>query len=375
MRQKKVVLFIDSLENGGAQRQIVVLANVLHERGYRVSLLTYYPGDQLSQFLVSSQIQRTLLPRHSKYDLGYFFRLYRYLRKERPDCVISYLSTPNFWARVAGRPARVPRIVTSERNINLAWNRSAALLERLLAPLSDAIVVNSHEGCRRMVALGVAEKRLRVIYNGVDTSHFSRQPTEAIARVRTSLGVATDDLLVLLPGRMETQKNHHLLVEAVLRMNPADSRIRVAFAGNEFDTGIKQEITARIAAGGATDRFLFLGPRADMPLLYSAADVVVLPSLWEGFPNVVIEAMACATPVIVSNISDNARIVEQGVTGYLFQSNDVDDLVAALSDFRYLDPQQRRAMGEHAAAHIARLCSTQALGDRYGELIEAGSGR
>lgn len=375
MSRKKVLLFIDSLENGGAQRQIVVLANVLHLRGYQVNLLTYYPGDQLSQFLVSDRIQRTLLPRHSKYDPGYFLRLYRYLRKERPDCVISYLSTPNFWARIAGRPARVPRIVTSERNINLAQNRSAALLERVLAPLSDVIVVNSHEGCRRLVQLGIAEKRLRVIYNGVDIGHFSRQPAAAVAQVRRSLGVATDDLLVLLPGRMETQKNHRLLVEAVLRMNPADSGIRVAFAGNEFDAGIKAEITARIAAAKASDRFLFLGPRADMPLLYSAADLVVLPSLWEGFPNVVIEAMACATPVVVSNISDNAWIVEQAVTGYLFATNDADDLVKALNAFRNLGFNERRTMGERAAEHIAAMCSTQALGDRYANVIEAGSGR
>jgi glycosyltransferase involved in cell wall biosynthesis len=375
MSKKKVVLFIDSLENGGAQRQIVVLANVLHLRGYQVILLTYYPGDQLSEFLVSDRIRRTLLPRHSKYDLGYFLRLYRYLRKERPDCLISYLSTPNFWARVAGRPARVPRIITSERNISLAQRRSAALLERLLAPLSDAIVVNSHEGRQRLMDLGISEGNLHVIYNGVDCGHFSRQPAQAIAGIRAGLGVGEDELLVLLPGRMETQKNHRLLVEAILRLEPVSARIKVAFAGNEFDTGIKAEITARIAAANATDSFLFLGPRADMPLLYSAADLVVLPSLWEGFPNVVIEAMACATPVVVSNISDNARIVEQGVAGYLFANNDADDLVKALNAFRSLGVNERRTMGERAAEHVAAMCSTQALGDRYAELIEAGSGR
>jgi glycosyltransferase involved in cell wall biosynthesis len=375
MPQKKVVLFIDSLENGGAQRQIVVLANVLHLRGYRVNLLTYYPGDQLSQFLVSDRIQRTLLPRHSKYDFGYFPRLYRYLRNERPDCVISYLSTPNFWARLAGHAARVPRIITSERNISLARRRSAALLERLLAPLSDAIVVNSHEGRKRLVELGIADTNLHVIYNGVDCEHFSRQPVEAVDGLRTSLGIGGDELLVLLPGRMETQKNHRLLVEAILRMDPHQARIRVAFAGNEFDAQIRQEIGTRIAAAKAADQFLFLGPRADMPLLYSAADLVVLPSLWEGFPNVVIEAMACGTPVIVSNISDNARIVEHGVTGYLFANDDADDLVNALEAFRSMGPDQRRAMGRQAAAHIATLCSTQALGDRYAALIEAAPGR
>jgi glycosyltransferase involved in cell wall biosynthesis len=373
MSRKKVVLSIDSLMNGGAQRQIVVLANVLHERGYEVVLLTYYPGDQLSQFIVSEQIRRVLLRRHSKYDIGYFPRLYRYLREEKPDCMISYMSTPSFWARLAGRPAGIPKIITSERNINITQQRSLALLERLLAPLSDAIVVNSHEGRRRLEALGIPARQLHVIYNGVDCQHFCHQPEAAIRRLRDDLGVSADDRLVLLPGRMETQKNHQLLVEAALAIGPAASGIKVAFAGNEFSTVIKDDITARITAAGATGRFLFLGPRPDMPLLYSAADVVVLPSLWEGFPNVVIEAMACGTPVIVSDISDNARIVEQGVSGWLFPNNDAAALADALSAFLRLSANECHAMGERAAAHIRTLCSTEALGDRYCALIEPSS--
>lgn len=370
MSRKKVALSIDSLMSGGAQRQIVVLANVLHERGYEVVLLTYYPGDQLSQFLVSSQIRQVLLPRHSKYDIGYFIRLYQYLREEKPDCMISYMSTPSFWARAVGRPAGIPRIITSERNINITQHHSLALLERLLAPLSDAIVVNSHEGRRRLEALGIPARQLHVIYNGVDCQHFCRQPDAAIRRLRNDIGVTADERLVLLPGRMETQKNHRLLVEAALAIDPEASGIKVAFVGNEFSTFIKDEITARITAAGATGRFLFLGPRPDMPLLYSAADVVVLPSLWEGFPNVVIEGMACGTPVIVSDISDNARIVEQGVSGWLFPNNDAAALADALSTFLKLSADERRAMGERAAAHVRALCSTEALGDRYCELIE-----
>ena len=260
MNRKKVLLSIDSLMSGGAQRQIVVLANVLHERGYEVVLLTYYPGDQLSQFLVSGQIRHVLLPRHSKYDIGYFPRLYRYLRKEHPDCVISYMSTPSFWARVVGRPAGISRIITSERNINITQRRSLALLERLLAPLSDAIVVNSHEGRRRLEALGIPAHQLHVIYNGVDCQHFCRQPEAATRALRDDLGVAADERLVLLPGRMETQKNHRLLVEAALAIGPAGAGIKVAFAGNEFSTAIKNEIMARITAAGAAERFLFLGP-------------------------------------------------------------------------------------------------------------------
>jgi glycosyltransferase involved in cell wall biosynthesis len=280
------------------------------------------------------------------------------------------MSTPSFWARVAGWPAGIPRIITSERSVNIAQHRSLALLERLLAPLSDAIVVNSHEGRQQLEAIGIPARQLHVIYNGVDCQQFRQQPEAAIRALRDDLGVSAEERLVLLPGRMETAKNHRLLVKAALAIGPATSGIKVAFAGNEFSAAIKDEITAWITAAGATGRFLFLGQRPDMPLLYSAADIVVLPSLWEGFPNAVVEAMACGTPVIVSDVSDNARIVEQGISGWLFPNNDAAALADALSAFLKLSASECHAMGERAAAHIRKLCSTEALGDRYCALIE-----
>ena len=126
MTNKKVILFVDSLESGGAQRQIVALANVLHGRGYDIVILTYYPGDQLSPFLVSDKIRHHHVPRHTKYEIGFFFRLYRYFKQQSPDCIISYLTTTNFWARTAGSLAGIKNIITSERSTSL--NRSAALV-------------------------------------------------------------------------------------------------------------------------------------------------------------------------------------------------------------------------------------------------------
>lgn len=370
MARRSILLFIDSLMNGGAQRQIIVLANALHARGYRVQLLTYYPGDQLSQFLSSRDITIHLIPRNSRFDTGYLFRLYRFLRTQQPDCIISFLSTPNFWARLAGRLARIPRIITSERNINLSHRPSAARLERLLAPLSNAIVVNSHEGQRRLVALGIRPETLSVIYNGVDFDHFSRKTVDAIAQQRRELGISDNEFLILLPGRMERQKNHLLLVQAALRLINNNIPIKVAFAGNEFSAEIKQHLGHLINNSRANCRFLFLGPRSEMALLYSAADVVVLPSLWEGFPNVIVEAMACGTAVIASDISDNSIIVEDGLTGYLFESNNVDALCDRLQTFLDLSVEQRRQMGEKAVQHVRSLCSTSELGNRYVALIE-----
>jgi glycosyltransferase involved in cell wall biosynthesis len=370
MAASKVILFVDSLESGGAQRQIVVLANVLAGRGYDVGILTYYPGDQLSPFLRSPRIARHYLPRTSRFDIGFFFRLVQFFRAQAPDCLISYLTTTNFWARTAGTLAGVRHIITSERSLNLRPGVTAPAIERLLARFSSRIVVNSREGRLNLAKVGVPDEKIEVIYNGLDCQLFTRQPAGEVRMLRESLGVAPDDFLVLLPGRMSEEKNHVLLVEAISRFASPMPRIRVAFAGNEFYSDVKQRLQAKIATTGLAETFRFLGPRTDMPLLYSAADVVVLPSLWEGFPNVLVEAMACGTPVIASDISDNPEIIAHDRTGYLFPSNDAGALHEALARVINMRPDERLAMGARGAQRAAELCSLETFGDRYCALIE-----
>jgi glycosyltransferase involved in cell wall biosynthesis len=369
-RDKYVLLFVDSLRSGGAQRQIVVLANELHRRGYRVGILTYYPGDQLSQFLRSPDIRCQLVVRRSTRDPLYPLRLYRHLRRESPDCMISYLTTPSFWARTVGRLAGVPRVITSERDVGLGTQRGIAWLERLLAHASSRIVANAHAIRRGLIELGIRGDRIDVVYNGVDLSLFSRVCEERRGATREALGVGPDELLILLPGRISEQKNHRLLVEAIPLLAPARGRVRVAFAGNELSLEIKGRLVDAIRAAGLEDSFLFLGPRSDMPELYSAADVVVLPSLWEGFPNVVIEAMACETPVVASDVSDNEVIIENGVTGYVFPSRSAEGLAKALDAVLRSTPEERRAMGRRGAARVRELCALDRFGDRYEALIE-----
>lgn len=372
MKSRRILLFIDTLLSGGAQRQMVVLANELHRRGHEVELLTYYADDQLSHFLRSPAIRRETLHRRGRFDLGFPFRLILHFHRSAPDCIISYLTAPNFWARTAGRLAGVRRIVTSERNVPEHIEATPwVYVERLLEPLSTRVVVNSNEIRHRLVRLGIGRRGIDVIYNGVDVSHFTRCTDAQRAATRERLGIAPGDFLILLPGRIQKQKNHLLLVQALQGLGSTYMHAKVAFAGNEFDQGLKRQIVDEIRGCGLAERFQFLGPRSDMPDLYSAADVVVLPSLWEGFPNSVVEAMACETPVIVSDVSDNRTIVESGVSGFVFASGDRTGLVKALEVMMQATEGERRTMGRRASQRVQELCSLETFGDRYEALIES----
>lgn len=367
---RRILLFIDSLLSGGAQRQLVVLANELSKRGHHVVILTYYDGDQLSQHLESSAIQVTCVRRHHRLDVTYLFRLQRHLRRVGPDCIISYLNTANFWARIAGRLAGVPAVITSVRNISVDHRRGTALIEKLLSRWSTAIVANAHSVRQKLIELHVPDNKITVIYNAIDTRTFHRAPEEEITTLRQSLGIGQHERMLLLPGRISRQKNHHLLVDAVLSILVSGLPIRTVFAGNEFDQRIAFEIRQKISLAGHSDRFVFLGPRRDMPSLYSAADCVVLPSLWEGLPNAVLESMACGTPVVASDVSDNRHLIDHGKTGYLFPSDDLPALKKAITDVLALPRDDLRAMGEQAAKAIVEKCSLSRFGNQYASLIE-----
>lgn len=356
--------------SGGAQRQIVVLANELHRRGYGVEILTYYAGDQLSQFLRSAEIRHEVVPRRGRFDLAFPVRLHRHLRRRRPDCIISYLTTPNFWASTVGRMAGVKRVITSERSMRRARRGGLVRLDTLLSRASSCIVVNSQETRRNLMAEGVRGDRIEVIYNGVDLVQFARCTDEQIAACRRSLGVAPEDFLILLPGRMSEEKNHLLLIQALQGLDVTTMCIQVAFAGNEPYPRFKEQVVHETQRAGLLERVRFLGPRSDIPLLYGAADVVVLPSVREGFPNVVVEAMVCETPVVVSDISDNRVIVEHGSSGYVFASGSSGELAAALDSIFRMTRSERRTMGRRGAQRVRALCSLEAFGDRYEALIE-----
>ena len=364
----KIHLMIDSLISGGAQRQIVTLANELANRGCQINLITYYRYYELYDF-VRSEVRLVHIDRKSKIDIAYMFRIWRFFRLNKPHCLISYLRTPSFFARILGRLAGVENIITSERNTSIGQSWKGVFVERILSFFSNAIVVNSEAGRRQLIECKINGAPIVVIRNGLDFSVFSRATDVEVGRLRESIAVKSDEFLVLLPGRISRQKNPLLLLQAVKCLAGDIKGLTIAFAGNELDPKLLLELKSTAKQLDEYARCLFLGRRDDMALLYSSSDVVVLPSLWEGFPNVLLEAMACATPVIASDVSDNSEIVTDQV-GCIFPSNDPRALAASILQMYELGIEGRREIGQNGRERAAGLCSLQTFGDRYLKLIQ-----
>lgn len=371
---QKVVLFIDSLGSGGAQRQLVLLARLLNEAEYYEPIVVcYHQADHLKFMLDDVGISYHLIKKNHIVDLMFLVKFVLFLRRVKPDVLVSYLNTPNMWARLAGLFVNINCIITSERNIDLYKSKLRVCIERLLFPLSDKVVVNAYSIKEMLTAsLGFDVNKIKVIYNAVDTNVFYPLSNETVDIYRHELGLSTADYVIALPGRLQGQKNHMCLINALLDLDSKTlSKIKVLFVGYETDLSLKEKLIEIISKNNLQSVIRFCGVKSDMTTIYNLSDIIILPSLWEGLPNVVIEAMACERLVVVSNIADNSKIIEHGKNGFIFKSNDSHQLSKLIEECIALNAKALNEIRKSAKQWVIQNCSPERFIADYSEIMKS----
>ncbi len=217
------------------------------------------------------------------------------------------------------------------------WAR-LSLRHRLLLSLERELL-KTEGGCRAIVAIsrldarllrelyGIGDERIHVIYNGVDLELFSPGSTEDSTAVRRSLGIGTQETIYLFAGMDFRRKG---LETAIRSMAGLNHPCRLLVAGSGKERGYR----SLAASLGVADKVLFLGRVADMPPLYRAADILVLPTTYDPFGNVHLEALACGLPVITTKQAGGAEVVSHGRTGYIMQdAGSPEELSGLLKEF------------------------------------------
>jgi glycosyltransferase involved in cell wall biosynthesis len=371
----RVVLVISNLEYGGAQRQVVELANQLDPARFDVlvcSLSGYVP---LAGDLKGRWERLRVVEKRWRFDMTVVPRLARLLQTEGTDVVHSYLFDADIAARLAGRLAGTALVVGSERNTGYRLKRRQLLAYRLTRRCVDLIIANSHAGAGfNGQLLGHDRSMYRVVHNGVDTARFS---AEDAREERAALGISTEERVIGMFGSFKPQKNHPLLFRAVRRLLGQGIAIRLLLAGDALHAGMhgsdeyKRRMHALVGALGIRERCLFVGNRADVTRFYRMCDVTVLPSLFEGTANVVLESMACGVPVVATDVSDNAYIVPDGQAGYIVPLGDEEALTDRLARL-VRDDGLRATMGRRARAWVEGEFSLERLARKTGAVYVEG---
>ncbi|MBX6313225.1 MAG: glycosyltransferase [Isosphaeraceae bacterium] len=338
-RPVPVVLVITDLDIGGAERALVALARGLDRRRWGPSVVCLGPEGRLVEPLRAEGIATDCLAVERDQPIRAVLRLARALRARRPWLVQSFLFHANIASRLAAPLAGWPWVVGGLRVAERRPNRHL-MLDRWTARLAAGSVCVS-EGVRRfsITVGGLDPDRLTVIPNGIDVGPIDR--AELVPR--DALGVPREAHLALFVGRLEEQKGVRFLIEAAERVAAARPDWQLALVGD----GPERERLGKQAAGSAclAGRVHWLGRREDVPGLLKAADLLVLPSLWEGMPNVVLEAMAARRAVVATAVEGTEDLVLPGRTGWLVPPADPAALANALLDAA-ADPDRLRQFGQ-----------------------------
>lgn len=320
-----VAFCITELEVGGAERCLVELATRLDRTRFTTSVACLGPRPRGECAALADQLDAAVVP------VRYFdargissaARVLRQLRRHwqasKPNIVQTFLFHANVIGAIAARRARVPKIVTGLRvaEPHRRWRRS---IERIAGRLADRHVAVS-QGVARFARekIGLPAEKIVVIPNGVV---IAKEPVAAANL--SQLGVPSGRRMIVFVGRLDEQKGIEWLIEQtpeITKRLPSHDLLVVG-------TGpLAERLRGRAMRLGIGDRVHFCGWREDVPQILAASDLLVVPSQWEGMPNVVLEAMAAARPVVAFNVEGAADALGGDANGQIIPRGDAAGFV------------------------------------------------
>ncbi|WP_433937498.1 glycosyltransferase [Sorangium cellulosum] len=375
MSKPNVCMVVNNLEVGGLEKVVLSLLDRLGDHGFDLSLICLDGEGRLfsevklprSKCLVITKDLRPVLP-GVKSDPEALLWIRRFFHQRAVDIVHVHNRAPLIFAGIAARLLRNrPVVLYSEHN---QINRAKGFDRRKFgyyAYLADEMVAVSHDLKRILVDDVKVRAPVRVIHNGIDGTRFTRALNSgARGRIRAELGIGEQDFVFGCAVVHIEQKGLRYLIEAapeVLRRAP---EARFVVAG---DGALRAELQQRAQAAGLGDRMIFPGYRSDVPELVSAFDAYVLPSLWEGLPLALLEALALGKPIVASRVGGVPEIVEHGVDGFLVPSKDPGALAEHLARVAR-DGELRERARTRSPAKFAEQFSLEAMVDAHVRLFD-----
>lgn len=356
--RNKVLFFADNLIFGGVEQSVIQLMEGLDSNLWE-PVLVHHPSNGLQPLIEKVEnlkirrIETPQMPLGIKGMRG-MIPLLKILSQEKPDIFHAYLSWPLAckWGVVAAILTRVPAIViTHGLYLDVPYSRMSRLQQRIISTrVGKYITVSSAIAEQLMDVFQIAKQKIRVIHNAVESVNFEHA---AIPCELAELNEATPKHLILTVARLDKQKGHSDLLKAAVEITDAI----FVLLGDGPERSALEEQSRQLGLDG---RIIFAGFRSDVSSWLSACDVFVLPSLFEGLPIAILEAMAAEKPVIATAIPGNAEAVVQGVTGYLVPPQNPRLLAAAIRSM-LADPALRNQMGQAGKEIVMQKFSAKAM--------------
>jgi len=367
---------LSTLGVGGSEQKIARLANRLKEEGVHVMLACMNGPFTLEQ-VVRRDVPLRKLDRTGKFSFGTVLRLRRILVEEQPATVLAVNLYQALYVALASlllpyRPRTVALVNTSTFRGHPLWKRIYQWVLR-----SFDLTVHGSQAQREFWFKSLDRERSAawrnstVIYNGVDSEHFSLiDAFESGKRLRATLGVKPESLLIGTVSMCRPEKNQQVLLTTLRQLRVARVDAHLVIAG---DGPMRGELERHAAALAISERVHFIDAIEDVRPVLAAMDLFVLPSIAvESFSNAALEAMAMGRPVLLSDIGGAREMINDGVEGYVVSPTELAARLPALIAALYADRRKRLQMGAAARARAVNCFSLPAMTAGYRGLFHSG---
>jgi sugar transferase (PEP-CTERM/EpsH1 system associated) len=372
MTRLPILHFITELDAGGAQTVLFrLLQNVDRER-YQPAVVCLYNGNAV----MAQQIRKLDVPvlnlgMNAKWRIDALARLYRYLRQEQPTILHCWLVHADLIGRVIGRLAGVPIVITSRRNVEIG-SAFQLHLKRWTTSLDDRIVAVCD--LARQVEIeysGTVTEKVLTIYNGIDPNlRVSRAAQSQIGHpsepIRKEFSIPLAAPLIGTVGRLHPTKGHQDLIKAFAHLHTQWPDVYLLLVG---DGEMRHKLIRQADDLQLSNRIIFTGVREDISSILATLNLFVLPSLSEGMPNVILEAMATGLPVVATSVGGVPELVVNGVTGILTPPNNPTALAEAILELLHA-PEKAAAMGRAGRQRIKTHFTIDRMVEQYESLYQ-----
>jgi len=377
MSKLRLLMMIDDASLGGGQMHVLLLAKYLQVDNVEVAIATESSG-----WLVD-QAQKLDIAIHpiaisNKLTWQSFHNIRQLLDSQKFDIIHTHGGTAGFWGRlVAASLKKRPAIIHTYHGLhylNISQVAAKAIaqkfkraifskIDQFLLKYTDQIICVCRSDYEKAIAAKVATpSKTSIVYNGIEIDQFSKPLNQQIAR--KIFDIAPTEFVFGNVGRLHEQKGHKYLLEAFAKVS---DRARLLIIG---DGDLRDELVALAEKLQISDRITFLGACSDVREFLSAIDVFVMPSLWEGQPIALLEALAIGKPCIATSVDGIPEIITNNANGYLVKPKDIEEL-SKIMDFAIQNPDALQNIARSASNTISEKFLAQSMANAIANIYSA----
>ena len=331
----KIIYIISSSHIAGTEIHLLNLIKKIKKiKKFKIEVIC--TGGELEKRIKEIGIKTKKIPMRNKYDIKSLFLIYKYINNEDFDIVHTHLGISSLLGRIAAKLSGVSKIIMTEHlwsdfneDMNYLVNKIHLFIYFLLAKFTTDKIIAVSEAVKSFLVneAWVSKNKVKVIYNGVEvkknkTYNFKKN------KFIDKYNINKKDFLIGIIGRLSAEKGHKYLFEAIKKNKNNNFKLLVIGEGK-----LENELKEYANKENIEDKIIFTGFIDDIDLIYSLIDLIILPSVRECLPMVLLEAMNYEIPAIASNVGGVSEVIKEGENGLLVEPKNVEEINEALNFF------------------------------------------